>query len=562
MVNATLENLLKQARQRREAQQAVAVTQLTVTLPALSDSLEKSLYCHPIHGTQLNEKQSEFLSLIREGKSCILIGAAGTGKTYTMQAALHALIQAGHVPQYHHDGHKHLQNATHGIVITAFTRRAVANIRKNLSKDLAGSCITVHATLEYAPEYFEILDPVTNEYRNTMRFSPSRSKMNQLDNSIKFCIIEESSMLGTDLFKELQDALPLDCKYIFLGDIQQLPPVFGPAILGYKMLELPLVELTQVYRQALDSPIIALAHRILSGKPMPLAELEQWNTLHSSNGLTFKPIQKKLHAEHITPRIANFLKAEIASGALDLETDTILIPFNKGLGTIEINKEIAQYLTQLRNVPTYEIISGFMKHYYAVGDKILYEKEDAEIISINRNALYYGNKLPRSESLTLDRWGFDTAKSNELGGELSDDDFNFDGIDTLLATMNATGAEKEERKNEASHCITIRMKEDGEEITLSKAAEINALLLGYALTVHKSQGSEWRKVYLILHQSHNTMISRELLYTAVTRARKELFIVCEKDTFEKGIISQKVKGNTIAEKALYFQGRREINNGY
>ena len=53
------------------------------------------------------------------------------------------------------------------------------------------------------------------------------------------------------------------------------------------------------------------------------------------------------------------------------------------------------------------------------------------------------------------------------------------------------------------------------------------------------------------------MIQRELLYTAVTRAKEELYVVCEEDTFEKGIISQRIKGNTIAEKAEHFKGRLE-----
>lgn len=504
---------------------------------------------------QYNSKQQEFISLISQGKSCILIGAAGTGKTTCMKGALTALIQSGHVVPYENDGHKHLKEAQWGILICAFTRRAVANIRKNLSQDLKGNCITVHAALEYAPEYYDVLDPVTNEYKTTMRFSPQRHAHNPLHESIRYCIIEESSMLGTDLFAELAAALPPHCKFILLGDIQQLPPVFGPAILGYKMLEYPVVELTEVYRQALDSPIISLAHRILSGKPMPLTELEEWNSKYSENGLSFHPIKKRLHPEHILPRIANFFKKEIADSRLDLETDTILVPFNKALGTIELNKEIAQYLTQIRKTETYEIIAGFQKHYLAVGDKVLYEKEDAEIISIRKNAMYFGSKTPKPASLTLDRWGFDTESGKQLEGELDDFDFAIENVDALMASLNSD--DKEERKNEASHVVTVRMKETGEEFSLSKSAEINNLLLGYALTVHKSQGSEWRKVYVVLHQSHNTMVSRELLYTAVTRARKELYVICEPDTFVKGILSQKVKGNTIAEKAEYFKGRKE-----
>jgi exodeoxyribonuclease V alpha subunit len=79
------------------------------------------------------------------------------------------------------------------------------------------------------------------------------------------------------------------------------------------------------------------------------------------------------------------------------------------------------------------------------------------------------------------------------------------------------------------------------------------------LTVHKSQGSEWEKVFLCLHQSHAVMLQRELLYTAVTRAKKELVVICEDDTFVKGIESQRIKGNTLEEKAEFFKGK--IANG-
>ena len=85
---------------------------------------------------------------------------------------------------------------------------------------------------------------------------------------------------------------------------------------------------------------------------------------------------------------------------------------------------------------------------------------------------------------------------------------------------------------------------------------MNTLSLGYVLTVHKAQGSEWRKVFLTTHQSHNTMIQRELLYTGVTRAREELYIICEPDHFTKGILSQRIKGETLAEKAEYFKGKQ------
>lgn len=559
-INPILAKLLAKAAERkaledslrREAQETV------MDISSIADSHTASLLRDDSLGIEFNERQSEFISTISAGKSCVLIGAAGTGKTTCTKGGLNALIQSGLMKAYANDGHKHLKNATYGVIICAFTRRAVANIKKGLSADLQGSGLTVHAALEYVPEYYDVQDPISGEYRTTMRFSPTRTKQRPLDDSIRYCIIEESSMLGVDLFNQLKEALHPACKFVFLGDIQQLPPVFGSAILGFKMLELPVIELTEVYRQALDSPIISLAHRILSGKEMPLAELHEWNEKHSANGLQFHPIKKRTHPEHILPKIAAFFKKEILTGKLNFETDTILVPFNKALGTIELNKEIAQFLTERRGTPTYEIIAGFHKLYFSVGDKVLHEKEDAEIISIHSNAMYMGTKFPKKESIYIDRWGFDKQKQGEIS-ELEDDDFasgiSMDQIDAMLDAHSSSEQEQKERKNEASHVITIRMCADGEEIALSKGSEIHSLLLGYALTVHKAQGSEFNKVYCLFHQSHNAMISRELLYTAVTRAKKELYIICEPDTFTKGITRQKVPGNTIAEKAEHFKGK-------
>lgn len=558
-----LERLLAKAAEKRQleakAKPACAVSsgpeEIKLNLTPINQILSESLYRDDEKGITYNAKQSEFISLLSQGKSCVLVGAAGTGKTTCTKGALSALINSGHVPAYINDGHKHLKNAVHGILICAVTRRAVANIKKNLSKDMQGSCITVHAALEYQPEYYEIEDPITGDLKKTMQFVPSRNQMRPLSDTIKYCVIEESSMLGVDLFNQLKEALPSHCKFILLGDIQQLPPVFGSAILGFKMLEYPVIELTEVYRQALESPIISLAHRILSGKPMHLQELEDWTLQNNEKGLSFHPIKKRLHPEHITPRIAAMLKRHILEGKLDPEKDVILIPFNKGLGTKEMNAEIAQFLTTRRNEVTYEIIAGFNKHYYAVGDKVLVEKEDAVITSITPNAAYVGMNMPRQPSLTLDRWGYDQMKGKELEGEIDFADFSLDNAEAILANANLSAEESKERKQEATHIITVRMLADNEEVQISKASEINNMLLGYCLTVHKSQGSEWRKVYCIFHQSHASMIARELIYTAVTRAREELYIICESDTFDKGITRQKVPGDSIAEKAIHFQGK-------
>ena len=150
-------------------------------------------------------------------------------------------------------------------------------------------------------------------------------------------------------------------------------------------------------------------------------------------------------------------------------------------------------------------------------------------------------------SIYLDYWGHDNTPANmksEWKSETED-------VDALLAQVALNDSD---RVTQSSHIIKLYMQDSETEKLVTKAAEVNTLLLGYALTVHKAQGSEWSRVFLLLHNSHATLLHRELLYTAVTRARQMLFIVCESDTFTRGILSQRIKGNTLQEKAVYFQG--------
>jgi exodeoxyribonuclease V alpha subunit len=500
-----------------------------------------------------NSQQQAFIDLAASGKSCVLLGAAGTGKTTCTKGAIEALLQSGRIPVMHDtDDHKFLPAGGAGVVLCSFTRRAVRNLKRAVSSDISDNCITIHKLLEYQPEFYEVYDSESDSYKKTMRFEPKRNSYNPLPASIKTIIIDESSMVSLELFTQIYEALPYkgEVQFIFVGDIQQLPPVFGSAVLGFKMLELPVVELTEVYRQALDSPIIRLAHRILSGSPISSEEFPAWKV---EGKLTLHPWKKKLHPDVALLTIAKFFTTAYDSGMYDPEEDMILCPFNKAFGTMEMNKHIANHIARKKGAVVWEVIAGFNKHYFSVGDKILFEKEDAEIVRICRNAGHTG-KRAQKESTTLDYWGFDTnmQKSNEM------DEFDLDSVDFMLA---AAAAQEDERVTSASHIITLKMIDSEEEIELDSASEINALLLSYSLTVHKAQGSEWRKVFVTLHQSHNTMVQRELLYTAVTRAREELYVICEPDHFQKGILSQKIKGNTLQEKAEYFKGKYQVSEG-
>jgi ATP-dependent exoDNAse (exonuclease V) alpha subunit len=303
-----------------------------------------------------------------------------------------------------------------------------------------------------------------------------------------------------------------------------------------------------VYRQALESPIISLAHRILSGKAIPSADYPDWK----KPGLTIHPWKKKISSENALFTAGTFFTTSLDKGMYDPEQDIILLPFNKSFGTDELNKIIANHIARKSGAVTHEIIAGFNKIYLSPGDKILVDKEDATVLEIDTNPAYTGASF-QPASATLDYWGHNS-------GEAVHSEIEGDAMDFLLNQVASTSGEKEDRVRQASHRIKVRMNDSDQIVTLDKAADLNSLILGYCLTVHKSQGSEWRKVFFVVHQSHATMIQRELLYTAVTRAREELYIICEPETFTNGIRSQKVKGDTLAEKAEYFKGK--IDDGF
>lgn len=553
---ARLQELLAKARANNTA---LAVKQVTtaptvVEVTTLSTTAVAANTTVGMHGEVIsyNAAQQEFIDLAISGKSAVLLGAAGTGKSTCQRGVVSALIASNKAGLLKDDGHKHLPNGTPGIVICAYTRRAVNNIRKVMPADMRNNCITIHKLLEYQPVYYEVPND-EGKMVNTMKFEATRNHMRPLNTGIHTVIFEESSMIGTDLFSEVLAALQHDVQFIFIGDIQQLPPVFGSAVLGYKMLELPVVELTEVYRQALESPIIRLAHRILSGVPIPAEQLTDWEY---PDKLKLHPWKKKLSVDLGILTIAKFFSSAIDAGAYDPTADMILIPFNKSFGTDEVNKYIAQHITAKSGAAVHEIIAGFNKHYYAVGDRVMFEKEDAIITGIAMNGTYVGAKYLEASPL-LDRWGNYRAAADGTATKGAHVEQSEADIDAMLDAMSFGDGNEEDRKREASHTVTMLLLESEQEVVITSAAAINNLALGYAMTVHKAQGSEARKVFVVIHQSHSSMIQRELLYTAVTRARESLYVICEPDTFVRGIEKQKIKGNTLAEKAVYFKGLQD-----
>lgn len=566
MTRDKLEKLIQEAKDKLAAKEA-AKQPLPPVLPVSQTPqqiVEQATSDSPIAAPfEWNPEQTKAFSLGLEGASFNLIGAAGTGKTTCLKELARQLVTNGKTPPISFST-KYLAKGLPGIVFTSFTRRAVRNLKRVLSADLAAHCVTLHKLLEYEPMFYDVWDEEQQKNRTTMRFEPARNKLCKLPNTLVYVVVDESSMVSTELFAKLLEALPdfRNVRFIFVGDLHQLPPVYGSAILGFKLLELPTVELTRIYRQAQESPIIALAHKIKNGEVIPVTAKVTTET--SQGKVTIHPWKKALSDFDATHTASLFLRKLVTEGDYNEEEDIILCPQEKtknlSFGTNEFNRVVADALGKKKKAEVVEIIAGYVRHYFAAGDRLLVGREDAIITKITKNAKYWG-KRPRPASLHLDRWGNYAVKvEEEVDGEGEMD------VDKYLEQFSLDSGKEgddEDRKQESSHIIDIELLDSGAKETLSSAGEINAAQFAYCLTVHKSQGSEWNRVFFLTHQSHVVMWNRELLYTAVTRARKELYCIVEPDrgsksgTFTKAAMSPRIKGDTLAEKAEYFKGKAE-----
>jgi ATP-dependent exoDNAse (exonuclease V) alpha subunit len=508
---------------------------------------------------KLNKEQLLAKELAFSGKSFCLVGAAGTGKTTAQREIASSLLEQNKLGThtFRVQGTT-LRVSAPSIAFVAYTRIASGNLRKAIHKNpaleevLTHNITTIHNLLEYAPEFYWDYEAE----KEKMRFVPKRNAMNLLD--ITHLIIEESSMVGLKLWNELYEAMRPGTQIIFIGDINQLPPVMDKSILNYALVQLPVVELTHVYRQAEESLILENAHNILNGRNI-LKEGADFKIMR--NGDT-QHGQAKL-AQMIGQTFPKFAEQEkrVMGSGYDPLQDIILSPFNKqDLGTDNINKWIAQFLAVERGAITYEIKAGIATLYLAVGDKVMYNKQVGEIVSINRNHEYHGKDC-KHPSKGLTRFGTYISVEEETE---EDDDFAFAGYENIDLDKMMDEEHKEDLLRSSSHIVTLRMETDV-EVTLSAVGDFapSSFSLGYALTIHKAQGCEWRKVFILLHKDHSVMAFRELLYTAVTRAKEQCILITKDFMIKKAIDNPRIKGNSIEEKIEYFNsGLQDIGNVY
>jgi len=518
-----------------------------------------------------NAEQQQAIAYAASGTSFCLIGAAGSGKTTTVREIVRQTLLRTAAQRI---GGVELES----IALVSFTNRAVNNLRTAcegiLEPDLKARaircCSTVHKLLHFAPVHYEIeRKNRAGQYvaSTTMRFEPTFRAGNSLDH-IRVVVVDEASMLGLSLFKQLTEACP-NALFIFIGDLNQLKPVMDDGTLGYKLAELPVVELVQIYRQAMESPIVRFQHEFtLAGKQLGDTTLQRIS--RESNGiLHFEPIKNPRTPELLARVFANAMLKHMDEGIYVPCKDIILMPNYKNFGTYLVNQWIAQELGRRRNALVYEVmttvhpLSGSSKRYFAIGDYVVHNKEEYFIAAIDRNAQYSGRTL-QDPSVLLNRTGsLNCAESQDKGAALMDFD------DVLLDVT-----QEKDQKEVCSHSLTLipamgcATLEEAQErameaVMVSIRSEVGEIEFAYATTVHKSQGSEWRKVFLALAIHARNMLTRELLYVGMTRAREELFIYYSPDstagkgdnTIARCIRNQEIKGRTWREKVQNFTAR-------
>lgn len=501
----------------------------------------------------LNEKQLIGKEYAMAGKNFCLIGAAGTGKTTAQRSVAEALLldkklNTSRFKKFDYVTGERVYVTAPSIAFVAYTRRAAANLAKAvhksplLAEELKDNIMTIHALLEFEPVTYEEFDEKEGKYVTRFRFEPKRTAANPLN--ITHLVIEEASMLDAyTLWRQLFDALPPGVQIIYIGDINQLPPVFGPSILNFALVQLPIVELTHVYRN--QGIVLENAHHILKGEK--LEEDHNYVIIRGKN-----PVQVGQHkTARVLGNMFNMWMDQTGDDGLpeyDPEDCMILSPWGKqDLGTGNLNNWIAQHIGSKRDAVVHEVLAGFNKVYLAVGDRVMVNKMDGIITDIYRNSQYHG-KEPQIAGRDLTRFG---VRIIGMGGH----EVDIDELATDYSTFSLEQLENEkaERKQQASHEVVIQL-DNGKTETLKSAGDFGEQFfsLGYALTVHKAQGSEWRKVFIILHKDHAVSLYRELFYTAATRARTKVTIIAKDAVIEKAIKNQRIKGNTIADKIEFF----------
>jgi exodeoxyribonuclease V alpha subunit len=374
-------------------------------------------------GLQLSAQQRQAVLMAASHRVLILTGGPGTGKSFTCRTIVSLWKAMGKT-----------------IALASPTGRAA----QRLSEMTTQEAKTIHRLLEFDPKHMGFKRDQTNPI-------PADA-----------IVIDESSMLDLFLANSLVKAIAPHTHLLLVGDTDQLPSV-GPGAVLHDLIAsglIPVVKLTEVFRQAQQSAIITNAHRINQGD---FPQLEPISNTPKTDFLWFDAQEPEQGVAAIRDIVTHLIPKLGFNPAKDVQ---VLCPMSRGeTGTRNLN----QALQQLINPPSpqkVEMTRAGMT--LRVGDRILQQKND------------YNREV-----------------------------FNGD-----LGIITAIDVEEQE--------VEARF---GDRSVTYDYADLNEITLAFATTIHKSQGSEYPVVILPVFMQHYTMLSRNLIYTGVTRARQLVVLV-------------------------------------
>ena len=349
------------------------------------------------------------------------------------------------------------------IVLCAPTGRAAKRITETTGEEAS----TLHRLLEIGKLDEDSAYQKENEYQGT-----------PIDADI--IIVDEVSMVDMFVMNYLLNCIYLGTKLILVGDSDQLQSV-GPGNVLKDFIDsqkIVTVHLDKIFRQAAKSKIIVNAHRVNNGENFigkDEVEIEEKNQdfFFIKENNQEKVLQQVLSL--CNGRLKKFNNYDF------FESIQVLTPTKKGLlGTKEMNKELQQELNPHREG---EVEKNYMGAIFRVGDRVMQIKNN-----------------------------YDMYWEKNIGNDLETGNGIFNGeVGTIIKI-------DEKEKN-------IKVKFDDEKVCWYEFNELEQIEHSYCITIHKAQGSEFDVVIMIIPQTAPMLLTRNLLYTGITRAKKLLIIV-------------------------------------
>ena len=362
------------------------------------------------------------------------------------------------------------------IRLAAPTGRAA----KRMTEATGYEAQTIHRLLELSGM------PEDND-QNAQAVHFERNAENPLEADV--IIIDEMSMVDIQLMHSLLQAVIAGTRLILVGDENQLPSV-GPGNVLHDIIQsqaFPVIELTKIFRQASESDIVVNAHKINRGEQILLNN-------KSRDFFFLKRYDADIIIRVVIALIQEKLPRYVEAKPFDIQ---VLTPMRKGLlGVERLNQILQRYL----NPPDAakkerESMHGLLRE----GDKVMQIRNNYQM-----------------EWEIRGRYGIPIEKGIGI----------FNGDTGILRTINEF-AETAEVEFEDGRWAEYSFK------------QLEELELAYAITIHKSQGSEYPAVVIPLLSGPKMLLNRNLLYTAVTRARKCVTIVGSEETFREMINNEK-----------------------